>query len=157
MNRRLRWYDYLALNIYWLGLNISAGTITPVLLPYLVARFVPPEQKNSYLATARVAGLAVAMMVQPMAGMLSDRSAHRWGRRRPYIFAGTMLDLAFLLMIGASPLFLGSPSDGFFQTAFGFNTAYAVLLLGIILLQFSSNIAQAAAQGLIPDLSLIHI
>jgi len=151
-NRELRWYDYLTLNIYWLGLNISAGTITPVLLPYLVARFVPPEQKNSYLATARVAGLAVAMLVQPMAGLLSDRNTSRWGRRRPYIFAGTLLDLVFLLVIGASPLFLGAPSDSFLQSALGFNTAYGVLLVGIVLLQFSSNLAQGATQGLIPDL-----
>lgn len=152
MKKRLRWYDFITVNIYWLGLNVSAGIITPVLLPYLVALFVPPEVKNSYLATVRVIGLAVAMMIQPMAGMFSDRSTSRWGRRRPYIFAGTMLDLLFLVIIGASPLFLGSPADGFFRSVFGFNTAYAVLLLGIILLQFSSNIAQAAAQGLIPDL-----
>ncbi|HHS98346.1 MAG TPA: MFS transporter [Chloroflexi bacterium] len=152
MNRRLRWHDYLTLNVYWLGLNISAGTITPVLLPYLVARFVPPEQKNSYLATARVAGLAVAMLVQPMAGLLSDRNTSRWGRRRPFILAGTLLDLLFLLLIGASPLFLGAPSDPLLQSTLGFNTAYGILLVGLVLLQFSSNLAQGATQGLIPDL-----
>ncbi|HIQ00843.1 MAG TPA: MFS transporter [Anaerolineales bacterium] len=152
MKRALRWYDHITVNIYWLGLNISSGVITPVLLPYLVALFVPPEQKNTYLATVRVIGLAVAMMIQPMAGMLSDRSTLRWGRRRPYIFAGTMFDLLFLLIVGASPLLLGSTLDGFFQSTFGFNTAYAVLLVGIILLQVSSNVAQGAVQGLIPDL-----
>ena len=152
MNRPLRWYDHITINIYWLGLNVSSGVITPVLLPYLVALFVPPEQKNTYLATVRVVGLAVAMLVQPMAGMLSDRSTLRWGRRRPYIFAGTIFDLLFLLIIGASPLFLGSALDGFFHSTFGFNTAYAVLLAGIILLQISSNVAQGAVQGLIPDL-----
>ena len=107
----LRWWDHLALNIYALGLSISAGAITPVLLPYLVALFVAQEQKNSYLATVRVAGLAVAMLVQPLAGMFSDRSTHPWGRRRPFIAAGTLLDLVFLLVIGASPLLVGSPLD----------------------------------------------
>ncbi len=152
----LRWWDHLALNIYALGLSISAGAITPVLLPYLIALFVAQEQKNSYLATVRVAGLAVAMLVQPLAGMFSDRSTHPWGRRRPFIAAGTLLDLVFLLVIGASPLLVGSPLDDTLQARLGFSSAYGLLLLGIILLQASSNLAQGAFQGLMPDLVPPH-
>ena len=69
----------------------------------------PAELKNTYLATMRVVGLAVAMMVQPMAGMLSDRCTHPLGRRRPYILGGTLVNLLFLVVIGASPLFVDSP------------------------------------------------
>ncbi len=152
MDRRLRWYDHITLNIYWLGINIASGSITPVILPYLVALFVPASQKNTYLATIRVIGLAVAMMIQPMAGMLSDRSTLRWGRRRPFIFTGAIFNILFLLIIGVSPILLGSSLDGFFQPTFGVNTAYAVLLVGIILLQVSSNVGHGALQGLIPDL-----
>ncbi len=151
MNRQLRWSDHILINIYWLGLNIASGTITPVLLPYLVALFVPPEQKNTYLGLVRVIGLAVAMLVQPMAGMFSDRCTSRWGRRRPFIFAGTMLDLVFLAIVGASPLFIGSALDGFFVPTLGITTALFVLIVGIVLLQISSNIAHGALQGLIPD------
>ncbi len=151
MNRQLRWSDHILINIYWLGLNVASGTITPVLLPYLVALFVPPEQKNTYLGLVRVIGLAVAMLVQPMAGMFSDRSTLRWGRRRPYIFAGTMLDLVFLALVGASPLLIGSALDGFFVPTLGITTALFVLIVGIVLLQTSSNIAHGALQGLIPD------
>lgn len=153
MNRQLRWSDHILMNIYWLGLNVASGTITPVLLPYLVALFVPPEQKNTYLGLVRVIGLAVAMLVQPMAGMFSDRSTLRWGRRRPYIFAGTVLDLVFLAIVGASPLFIGSALDGFFVPTLGITTALFVLIVGIVLLQISSNIAHGALQGLIPDLA----
>jgi len=152
MKSRLHWYNHITVNIYWLGLNVTTGIITPVLLPYLVALFVPPGQKNTYLATVRVIGLAIAMMIQPMAGLFSDRSTLRWGRRRPYIFLGTMFDLLFLLVVGASPLFVGSALDGFSQPTFGVNTAYVVLLTGIVLLQISSNVAHGALQGLIPDL-----
>jgi len=152
MQRAIHWYDHITINIYWLGLNVATATITPVLLPYLVALFAPAEYKNTYLATVRVIGLAVAMLVQPLAGMLSDRSTSRWGRRRPYILGGTAFDLLFLLVVGASPLFLGSALDGFFQSTFGVTTAYAVLLAGIVLLQLSSNVAHGALQGLIPDL-----
>lgn len=149
--RQLHWYDHIATNIYWLGLNIASGVITPVLLPYLVALFVPADQKNTYLANVRVVGLAVAMLIQPMAGMLSDRSTSRWGRRRPYLLGGTLFDLVFLIIIGASPLFIGSALDRTFQTSLGVSTAYLVLLIGIVLLQVSSNFAQGALQGLIPD------
>src|SRR5512141_2524456 len=109
MQRKVPWYEHVAANIYWLGLTIASGTITPLLLPYLVAIFAPVEQKNTYLATVRVIGLAVAMLIQPIAGMLSDRSTLRWGRRRPFIFGGTIFNLLFLAVIGASPLFLNSP------------------------------------------------
>jgi MFS family permease len=148
----MRWYDHIFINIYWLGINVASGTITPVLLPYLVLLFVPAEKKNSYLATVRVIGLAVAMMVQPLAGMLSDRNTSRWGRRRPFILGGAIFNVLFLVLVGASPLFLGSGSDSFFQSNFGFNTAYAVLLAGIVLLQISSNVGHGALQGLIPDI-----
>ncbi len=152
MKQQLRWYDYITINIYWLGFNVASGSITPVLLPYLVALFVPDELKNTYLATLRVITLAVAMMIQPMAGMLSDRCTHPAGRRRPYIVGGTLFNLVFLLIVGASPLLVGSSLDGFFEPLLGATTAYLVLLLGIVLLQGSSNVALGALQGLIPDL-----
>jgi MFS family permease len=151
MQREMRWYQHLPINSYWLGINIASGIITPILLPYLVVLFMPPEQKNTYLATVRVIGLAVAMMFQPMAGMLSDRSSSRWGRRRPFIFASAILNVIFLAIIGISPRFIGSSADTFFGETFGITTAYFVLLVGIILLQFSSNLGHGALQGLIPD------
>jgi MFS family permease len=152
MKTRMKWYDYITINSYWLGISIASGTITPLLLPYLVALFAPVELKNTYLATIRVIGLAVAMMVQPMAGMLSDRSTHRMGRRRPYIIAGALGNVLFLFVIGASPLFVNSPLNDFARVAFGVTAAYAVLLLGVALMQVTANIGHGALQGLIPDI-----
>jgi len=150
--RPLHWYQHLAINSYWFGLNISTGTITPLLLPYLVVLFMPADYKNTYLANIRVIGLAVAMFVQPLAGMLSDRCTSRWGRRRPFIVLGALLNVLFLTIVGASPAFVASPLDSTFQAAFGVSTAYMVLLTGIVLLQISSNLGHGALQGLIPDL-----
>jgi MFS family permease len=152
MKRDMRWYDYITINAYWLGINVASGTITPVLLPYLVALFAPLALKNTYLATIRVVGLAVAMTVQPMAGMLSDRSTHPLGRRRPYIIGGALFNILFLGIVGASPLFLNSPLNALTQDALGVTAAYLVLLIGIVLLQVSSNVGHGALQGLIPDL-----
>lgn len=141
--RPLRWLDFITLNVYWAGLNVSAGVITPVLLPYLVASFVPDGQKNTSLAMVRVVGLAVAMLVQPTAGLLSDRSTHPWGRRRPFILFGTLADLVFLALIGLTPELSGA--------VWGVSHPFLILLLAIALLQVSSNFAQGALQGLIPD------
>jgi len=92
------------------------------------------------------------MLVQPMAGMLSDRNTSRWGRRRPYIFGGVLFNLIFLLIVGLTPSLFGSNTDELSQGLLGYNTAFIVLVIGIVLLQISSNTTQAATQGLIPDL-----
>lgn len=152
MERKLRWFDHFTINSYWLGINIASGVLTPVLTPYLVLLFMPEGQKNTYLATVRVIGLAVAMLVQPLAGMLSDRSTSRYGRRRPFMVAGTIGNVIFLALMGMTPLFIGSPADGFFQSALGVTTAYALLMAATVLLQVSSNISQGPLQSLIPDL-----
>ncbi|MFN2227111.1 MAG: MFS transporter [Anaerolineae bacterium] len=152
MNHDLRWRDYIVMNLYVFGISFATGSITPLLLPYLVALFVPDADKNTYLATVRVVSLAVAMLVQPLAGLLSDRSPHPWGRRRPFIVGATLFSVLFLILVGASPLLEGSGLDAALRPALGVTVAYVALLLGIVLLQASTNVGQAAVQGLIPDL-----
>jgi MFS family permease len=152
MSGALRWRDHFSINILWLGVNTEIGSITPVILPYLVASFVADSQKNTSLAAIRVASLAVAMFVQPAAGLLSDRSRHPWGRRRPYILVGTCLNLLFLLIIGTSPSLLGSQLDETIRPVLGVSTAYLVLFLGIILVQASANVILGGLIGLLPDL-----
>jgi MFS family permease len=143
---RLRRGEFLPLNIHWFGLNITTGTLSPILLPYLVALFVLESEKNTSLATIRVISLAVAMSVQPIAGMLSDRSTHRWGRRRPFILLGTILSVLFLLVVGASSEIVPvSPNETN-------PTAFLVLLVGVVLVQAALNIDVGAMIGLIPDI-----
>lgn len=151
MHKPLHWYNHLAINSYALGLSISSGIITPLLLPFLVAQFMPQEFKNTYLANLRLAGLAVAMFIQPLAGMLSDRSTSRFGRRRPYIFVSALLSAAFLAILAASPNYRYSFFNDYSFTNYGVSVSYAVLLAGVILLQVSANIGQGALQGLLPD------
>ena len=54
MNHDLRWRDYIVMNLYVFGISFATGSITPLLLPYLVALFAPEAEKNTYLATVRV-------------------------------------------------------------------------------------------------------
>jgi MFS family permease len=79
------------------------------------------------------AGLIIAMLVQPAVGLISDRSTSRFGRRRPFIFIGTLLDLFILAAIALS-------------------WNYWSLFAAIMLIQFTANISHGALQGLIPDL-----
>jgi MFS family permease len=147
LKRTLHWYDFLAISSYGLGLSTASGILTPVLLPYLIVLFMPPEEKTTYLGTLRWVGLAVAMFTQPLFGMLSDRSTLRWGRRRPFIVIGALFNVLFLLIIGYSVSLKGVEGQ-----ILGWPLAFAVLMAGMILLQISSNMGQGALQGLIPDL-----
>jgi MFS family permease len=131
--KRLRWYDYLTINLFWLGLNIRNTALGSIFMPYLVGIFAPEAIKNTALGAMRSAGLVIAMLVQPAAGLLSDRSTSRFGRRRPYILVGALFDCLFLAAIALS------------QT-------YWALLIAVLLIQFSSNISHGPLQGLIPDL-----
>lgn len=152
MKRLLKWYELLTLNGYQLGLSMASAVISPLLLPALVLAFMPPEKKNTYTALVYVTGLVVAMFIQPVMGMLSDRSTSKLGRRRPFIALGALLNILFLVVIGASLWFKDSSLNAFMQSTFGITASLGVLLLGMVLLQFSSNISQAGQQGLIPDL-----
>jgi MFS family permease len=83
--------------------------------------------------------MMTALLVQSLMGMLSDRSTSRWGRRRPFIFIGTLGIVATLLGVG---LTVGLEGE----------TGYWILFSIIILMMVAANTAHGAAQGLIPDL-----
>ena len=131
--RRLHWYDYITINLFWLGLNIRNTALGSFFMPYLVSIFAPESIKNTALGAMRSAGLVIAMLVQPAAGLLSDRSTSRFGRRRPYILLGALFDCLFLAAIALS-------------------WNYWALLISVLLIQFSSNISHGPLQGLIPDM-----
>ena len=113
--------------------------MAPFVIPLLVEQFVGEAQKATSYGTIRLWGLMVALLAPAFWGILSDRNASRWGRRRPFILGGTLADLVFIAAIGFSAGLNGMT---------GFDFLFAMYLL----LQVSTNAAQAAQQGLIPDL-----
>lgn len=131
--RPIRAWDYVTLNIYWFALSFLWNSMGPILLPILILALVPESEKGGALGILSALGLIVAIVIQPAAGAWSDARTTRWGRRRPYIVGGTLGDVVFLAVMALAP-------------------TYAILLIGYLLLQFSSNIAHGAYQGYIPEL-----
>ena len=132
MKQTPRWYDYITINIYWLGLTMVSQT-NSLILPLLVQKFVGPERQGTAFGQLRLYTLMVALLIQALMGMLSDRSTLKWGRRRPFILVGTLLNMACMIAIGTSP-------------------SYWFLFGAVVLSQIASNIAHGAEQGLIPDM-----
>ncbi len=122
----------LALSAYWLAINYLWQGMGALILPRLIIQLVPTAHRGLALGAVSVSGAVLAILVQPAAGALSDGCRVRWGRRKPYILAGTLGDLLCLLGLGLA----GS---------------YAALLLPYCALQVCSNTAEGAYQGLLPD------
>lgn len=136
--KTIHWYDYITTNIYWLGQSVYAQTLTPLVFPLLVQQFIGEEAKGTFLGSLRLWTLMAALLVQALAGMLSDRSTLPWGRRRPFILIGGIGNLLLIAVIA-------------FISGLEGMTGYWLLFATAILLQVSSNVAHGAVQGLIPD------
>ncbi len=72
--RRLSLGELFWLSLYWFATSFHWGALLAVVIPAEVIRFVPEAQKGSYLGLLFAAGAAIAMVVTPVAGALSDRS-----------------------------------------------------------------------------------
>jgi len=138
MIRAPRWFDYITINIYYLGLT-TLSTTNGLIFPLLVQQFVGVAEQGAFYGTLRLWSLMVAVLVQSAMGLLSDHSTSRWGRRRPFIFTGTILDLFLLFALG-------------FTIGMGGMKGFVFIFILAIILSIATNTAHAAQQGLIPDL-----
>lgn len=125
--------NYLKISIYGAALAFLWPSLHSLVIPLRLLDLVPEVQKNTYLGILTFFGLVLAILVQPLAGAISDRSTFHLGRRRPFILLGTLLALLFLPGIGLS--------DNF-----------TLLFFSYCLLQCACNIAQGPFQAFIPDL-----
>ena len=132
-NSAFRRIDYVKITIFGFALTALWGSLHTFVLPLRLLDFVAESQKNTYLGLLTFVGLLLAMLVQPVAGAISDRWGSRWGQRRPYILVGTAL-VIFLL------------------PGIGWVNSFIALLTVYCLLQISSNTAQGPFQAFIPDL-----
>src|SRR5215218_4360215 len=93
---RLTHLDFVVLSLYWVAIGYLWQSLGTLLLPSLVQDLVGAASKGRALSLLEGIGTIVAIVWQPLAGALSDRTRTRWGRRHPYILTGTLGDLVFL-------------------------------------------------------------
>lgn len=77
-----------------------------VLLPEQIA-LIDPDGKETSLAWVTGVGAFFSMVGTPLAGALSDRTTSRFGRRRPWILAGSVLGCLGLIVLGQQSSVLG--------------------------------------------------
>ncbi len=125
--------SYLALlTVMWGALSFHWTVLGNNIVPTRVLDFSTPDTKGTMLAIVTVAGACMAMLTAPLAGVLSDESRWRWGRRRPFLAAGTVLNcFALLALVGAR--------------------SFTGFVLAALAVQLFANLAGSPYTALIPD------
>ena len=127
-----KFIDYIKITIFGFGLASLWSSMHSIILPVRLLDFVAESEKNTYLGVLTFAGLVLAIIIQPIAGALSDSFGFQRGRRRPYILIGAATAIILIPVMGL----VGS---------------YLAIFIAYCLLQASINIAQGPYQALIPD------
>ncbi|MET7639210.1 MFS transporter [Streptomyces sp. NPDC005438] len=113
------------------NLGLFAALMTPVILTMtLRVEQVTPHDRERTLGLVLGVGAVVALLANPLAGRLSDRSRSRHGRRRPYLVGGALLGGLGLLVVTLAP---NTPTllAGWCLAQVGYNCAFAALLATI--------------------------
>ncbi|WP_406090887.1 MFS transporter [Streptomyces sp. NBC_01013] len=115
-------------------LGLFLALLTPILvsLQLKVQSIVPEDDQVTSLGIITMTGSVAAMLANPFFGRLSDRTAGRFGRRRPWLVLG-MLGLLIGLMIIATA------------------SSVAVVAVGFVIASASANAALAAFVATVAD------
>src|SRR5262249_19678173 len=154
--------ELVAISIYWFALNFHWAALPVFIVPpqivALLYRAAPHtgslsatdwtnQYKSLALALVVAPGLIVALIANPYFGLLSDRTPGRFGRRRPYILIGTLVNVVGLAMMAVLPATL--IQDGSGQVI---SPSLLALMAGLMLTQLANNAAAAPFHALLPDL-----
>jgi MFS family permease len=113
------------------SLTLAVIPILTILIPAQVS-LIDPANTAVNLAVVLPLGAIGAMIGNPLAGALSDRTTSRFGRRRPWILAGTLVTSAGLALLANS------------QSIFW-------LAAGWFIVQFFGNMLFSAYTAILPD------
>ena len=133
--RRFTTLDQFFVSCFWFAYNVHWGALIAIVLPSQIAAIVGDADKEFYNGLIPPLGALVSLLITPVAGALSDRSRSRWGRRRPYMLVGTLINIFFLILIGG----------------FGAGSNIWLFLLCYLGIQLGNNLSGGPYAGLIPD------
>ncbi|KAL4951726.1 major facilitator superfamily domain-containing protein [Aspergillus filifer] len=127
-----------------LGLQFTWGIEMTYCTPYLLQLGLT----KSKTSLVWIAGPLSGLVIQPLIGVIADRSRSKWGRRRPFMIGGSLIVTLCLLVLGWTAeivAFFVKDAD----KASRFTIALAVL--SIYAVDFAINVVQACARSLIVD------
>jgi MFS family permease len=129
--------DHIFISVLWLALYAQWVTVVPIIVPDQIAGMLGPHDaaKEGISGSVIAMGAAVALLIAPIAGALSDRARAPRGRRRPFLLSGI----------------LGSCVGLFILACFGPGSSVLLYSLAFLHLQFWWNWAAGPYAGLIPD------
>ena len=133
--RRITTLDQFFISCFWLAYNIHWGALIAIVLPSQIAAIVGDANKEFYNGLIPPLGAVVSLLITPVAGALSDRSRSRWGRRRPFMLVGTLVNILFLVLIAG----------------FGNGSNIWLFLLCYMGIQLGNNWSGGPYAGLLPD------
>lgn len=109
------------------------GAVPGILLQaQLIAMFPDEKTQVANIAIVSTIGALGAMIAQPAAGQLSDRTRSRFGRRAPWIIAGAI-------------------AGGIALIALGFMNNLVGIIIAWTLIQVAYNFAQGPLSAILPD------
>src|SRR5688572_9830689 len=122
----------VAISVYWFGINALWGGYE-IFGQYKVESLIGTATRGTTMGLLELLVGAIAVLAVPTIGTISDYTSTRWGRRKPFILIGGLLDVVFI---------------------FGIATSQSLIVLAafLMLLQLSSCLAQGPFQGYVPDL-----
>jgi Na+/melibiose symporter-like transporter len=122
----------LAMSLFWFPINMFWTAMLTNFLPARVESIVGDATKGTYLFYISMFGAVATTLIQLVIGPLSDASGAKWGRRHPFIVAGT---------IGAALCNIIFVNAGNFP----------LLMVSFFGIQLLLNAATGPYQALIPD------
>ncbi|EPS44667.1 hypothetical protein H072_1349 [Dactylellina haptotyla CBS 200.50] len=127
------------------GVQFTWGIEMAYCTPYLLSLGV----SKSKTSLVWIAGPLSGLITQPIVGALADRSRLKWGRRRPFMVAGTAMVFLSLLMLGWTSEIVGifvKDNEEKHKTA-----TIVMAVLSIYVLDFAVNAVQASCRAVIVD------
>ena len=94
LRRLLGWYG-----VAFFGMWLTIGATHSIFIP-LQVQALDPASKAANLAVVATLGALAGMVAQPIAGLLSDRTRNRRGRRAPWLLVGALVTAGGLVAQG---------------------------------------------------------